>query len=164
MIRRITYTLLAMLVLLLTALNWLLTSASGLRYLESQIHQRALGDFQIHLVGLQGNLLSQFGFEQLRLYDREGLWLEAGETDFEWRPQALLTRTLDAPHVYLSKLTVLRPPKASPSETAAQSTDEGELQLNWQIELGNLTVDALSLPAQWAGQEPWSCRHRPPPT
>lgn len=143
---------------LLAALGlvWLDT-ASGKRLIE-----RALGwataryaPIRVELTGLAGAMPFEPRFDRLRLYDRQGLWLEIESFALDLAAKPLLSGAVEARSISVARIAAIRapdiaspPPQSNPEPV--DPFDPAGLPIK-RVAVGDLSVAALEVGAEMIG-------------
>ncbi len=133
-----------------------LRSDSGRTWLVSQIEAAAStpGEMELTIGRLEGDLTANLTLRDIVLRDAEGAWLTVAGVEVDWRPWALLDRTLEIDGLALSSVELARLP-AAPAEPAgeAEAEDAGGLpRLPLKVRIGRLSADEIALGAPVLGQ------------
>ena len=78
------------------------------------------GGTQVRIGRLEGDLPGSIVIHDLTLGDGDGTWLRLSRGSANWRPAALLTRTLSITHLDLDGLQMLRQPRRPHGESTAE--------------------------------------------
>ena len=106
----------ALMCLMLIAARVFIKSSAGHNFIEAQINSRSFGPIEsVNISGLDGDILSEFSVSNIKIFDKEGLWLEAKDLNMAWSPRPLLKRHVDISSVLVEDITILRQPALNPS-------------------------------------------------
>ncbi|MGE0253386.1 MAG: translocation/assembly module TamB domain-containing protein [Alphaproteobacteria bacterium] len=83
--------------------------------------------------------------ENLRLADRDGIWLTLDRLVIDWRPGGLLAGRLDIDALTVGTLDVMRPPAPAESPTAPPPGDVGLPSLPFDLNLRRLDVARIAV-------------------
>jgi len=148
--RRITHWLgMGLVVILLAAgvLLWLIDTSPGHRFLADRISAIAPSSgLRIRIGRIDGSIYSRASLRDVRLYDPQGLFLEAPELDLNWRPTAWLpTGSIFA--AFQRTLAILyRVPRLRPSPNRRKAILPG-----FDIRIDRLDIRKLRLEPAIAG-------------
>jgi translocation and assembly module TamB len=133
--------------LLLSAAIWMLDSAPGHRLIIDRIGAlRPSSGLRIRIGRIDGSIWNRATLRDLRLYDNQGLFLEAPEIALDWRPAAWVANKLWIRSVDTDLLILHRKPKLQPSPK------KGPLLPGFDIHVGRLRVAKLRLEPPVAGR------------
>lgn len=140
--------LLGVVILALIALRIFITTASGARFIESQINSRSFGRIEaIEISGLSGDPLSAFSVEGLEIKDKDGVWLEASNIDIDWKPFAFLKDHVWIKTLGIEETSVLRRPVLNAGSPDSGSGDDG-----LKITLEQFGLDTVDINEALIGQ------------
>lgn len=136
------------LLLLIALAGTLLDSSAGRRFLTDQIERIAPeSGLRIRVGRIEGSIYRQAVLRDVRLYDRQGLFLRAGEARLDWRPfDFLLRNRLTINDLTIPRAELLRLPDLK--ETA----DDQPILPDFDIRVGRLQVARLRLAPAVAGR------------
>ncbi len=122
--------------LLLFAARVFIKSSAGHSFIEGQVNSRSFGPIEsVTISGLEGDILSDFSVSDIKLFDKEGLWLNANDLNMSWSPGALFKRHLDISSLLVEDISVLRQPTLNPSPPSDPPT----------LSLQEMTLERVSL-------------------
>lgn len=98
---------------------------------------------RIRIGPMQGSLFGDGSIGDISISDRQGVWLKARNIAFSWRPSALLTGHLSAPHLRVENIAILRQPEADPEQP--KSADSSSFVLPVKVAIADLDVSAIDL-------------------
>lgn len=129
-----------------------LSSSSGQDWVARKIESMSQGpDFHLELDGLK--LGSTLGVHGLRVFDGQGMWLEAEDIMVQVELRAALRGAVVLRKVSAGRISVLRlPGTASPAENAADSSMDIEAALALRILVEHLSCPLLELGPEIMGQ------------
>ncbi|MFN2259776.1 MAG: translocation/assembly module TamB, partial [Parasphingopyxis sp.] len=137
--------LLLLVILLLAALD----TPPGRRFIIDQIEQlEPASGLKIRIGRIDGSIYGEMRISDLRLYDPEGLWLEAPELTVDWRPFSFLfsnrlhIESASSDYVILHKLPELIP-----------SAEPQPILPNFDIHIGDLAIERLRIAEGIAGEQ-----------
>lgn len=134
--------------LLLSAAIWLLDSGPGHRLIIDRIGAlQPSSGLRIRIGRIDGSIWNRATLRDLRLYDSQGLFLEAPEIDLDWRPTAWAANKLWIRSAETDLLILHRLPKLKPS------VKKGPLLPGFDIHVGRLRIDRLRLEPAVAGRQ-----------
>jgi len=124
---------------------WLQTEG-GRRWLVATIQQAASGpDATLTLGTLSGRVPFDLTVSEIRMADREGVWLTLRDAHLDLNPWALLARRVEVRELAAAQVAVERPPAPS-AEPQPQSAAQPELpKLPVTIAVDRLSVNELRL-------------------
>ncbi len=133
--------------LLLSAAIWMLDSGPGHRLIIDRISAlKPSSGLRIKIGRIDGSIWNKAKVRDLRLYDSQGLFLEAPEIDLDWRPAAWVANKLWIRNVESDLLILHRKPKLKPS------LKKGPLLPGFDIHIGRLKVAKFRLEPPVAGR------------
>lgn len=133
--------------LLLSAAVWMLDSAPGHRLIIDRISMlRPSSGLRIRIGRIDGSIWNRARIRDLRLYDAQGLFLEAPEIDLDWRPIAWTANKLWIESARSDLLILHRLPRLRPS------AKKGPLLPGFDIHVGRLEIKRLRLEPPVAGR------------
>ncbi|WP_430429975.1 translocation/assembly module TamB domain-containing protein [Oceanicaulis sp.] len=94
----------------------------------------------VQLIGLQGDVLSDFSVERLTLSDEQGVWLEADNVRVAWRARSLLGSTIAVEAVEADRIVVHRRPDLERADASEGGASRG-VRLN-QLRISELVLEA----------------------
>lgn len=112
---------LAILLLLLVTARVVLGGQIGRNLLESQLETREISGQRINMDGVSGDILKTLKVERLTISDAEGVWLDIQDAELDWRPLALLRRTIHVEGLTTGEIDYYRKPELPPSEATPES-------------------------------------------
>lgn len=146
--RRLGFALLGivfLIALLVLIVRVILTQSIGHRFVENQINSRSFGPLEsIQITGLDGDLLSNFTVQSVKILDKDGLWFTAQNVSLDYRALPIFSRHLFIQDLTLGTATVLRRP--------VLNTVEDPKPLNLKITLDKAAIPNLNLAAPVIGQ------------
>ncbi|MFD2501865.1 hypothetical protein ACFSTI_27580 [Rhizorhabdus histidinilytica] len=135
------------LLLLCSAAIWMLDSGPGHRLIIDRIGAlRPSSGLRIRIGRIDGSIWNRATLRDLRLYDNQGLFLEAPEIALDWRPAAWVANKLWIRSVETDLLILHRKPKLQPSPK------KGPLLPGFDIHVGRLRIAKLRLEPPVAGR------------
>ena len=138
----------APIVLLLGALV-LLNTPIGERFLANEISERTLPNgLNIRIGRIEGNLYGKAVLHDVALSDPQGVFLTIPRAEIDWNPRAWLDNRLDIDSFVAQRGTMLRMPELLPSE------EDGPVLPGFDISIGDLRIENLTLAAGLAGDKP----------
>ncbi|MBB5373227.1 translocation/assembly module TamB domain-containing protein [Acidocella aromatica] len=146
--RRALYLLLALLllpVLAVTGLCVALNTGGGRHFAEAEIN--SLAGPTVHVTGLAGHFPADLKLSSLTLADKTGPWLTGISLELRWRPLQLLLGTIAVERLSANTLTITRAPAPS-----GKSGGGGVSLPSLHVQLGQLAIGTLNLPASLAGE------------
>lgn len=133
--------------LLLSAAIWMLDSGPGHRFIIDRIGAlQPSSGLRIRIGRIDGSIWNSATLRDLRLYDSQGLFLEAPEIDLDWRPAAWVANKLWIRSAETDLLILHRMPKLRPS------AEKGPLLTGFDIHVGRLRIGRLRLEPPVAGR------------
>ena len=133
--------------LLASAAIWMLDSGPGHRLIIDRISaMKPSSGLRIRIGRIDGSIWNKAKLRDLRLYDSQGLFLEAPEIDLDWRPAAWIANKLWIRSVETDLLILHRLPKLKPSPR------KGPLLPGFDIHVGKLAIRHLRLDPPVAGR------------
>ncbi|KKC27454.1 translocation/assembly module TamB domain-containing protein, partial [Sphingomonas sp. SRS2] len=133
--------------LLVSAAVWMLDSGPGHRLIIDRISAiKPSSGLRIRIGRIDGSIWNRAKLRDLRLYDSQGLFLEAPEIDLDWRPAAWIANKLWIRTVETDLLILHRLPKLKPSPK------KGPLLPGFDIHIGKLAIRHLRLDRPVAGR------------
>lgn len=135
------------LALLSAFLLWLADTDIGHRFITDQIAaQNPKSGLRIRVGRIDGSIYGKSVLRNVRLYDPQGLFLDASRVELDWSPVAWLRNRLDIDRLAIPLATLHRVPKLNPS-------DERQAILpGFDIRIGSLRVDTLRIEPAVSGQ------------
>ena len=127
--------------------SWL-RGDSGRAWLKQQIEAAVStpGEMELTIGRLDGDLPANLAARDIILRDAEGAWLTIGALELDWRPWALLGRTLEIDGLTLSSVDLARLPATPPEAAAEEAEDSGDpFAFPLQIRLKRLAADEIAL-------------------
>ncbi len=129
------------------ALRFFVTTTPGANWMETQINKRSFGAIKsIHVSGLSGDPLSRFSIETLTLSDENGIWLEANGVSLDWKPFAYLKDHILINTAEIRQTEIFRRPELT------RSTSSGKKD-SLKITLNELTLQTINLGEPVVGQK-----------
>lgn len=122
---KIVIGLIALVVILMTAVRLLAMSSVGRGLVEKQIEALNVSGQRIEIEGLKGDLFSSFRIERLQLRDANGIWAEIEDVRLKWKPDALLGKRVILKELAISDMLISRRPEISPSEETPKKKSSG---------------------------------------
>lgn len=123
----------AVLLLMLVVMLFLCGTDSGRARLVRLI--AAASDGEVNLEGLGGGVPGHISVRELRLRDKNGVWVHAQNVVLDWNVFALLTHSVDINNLYASRVDVQRKPAHRHGGTSSR----------WHIRIAQMQVDRLHL-------------------
>ena len=94
--------LIAVLVLLIAAGRFYITTSSGADFIEDQLNSRSFGPIKgLEVSGLSGDPLNDLQIDRLVIRDNQGAWATAENISLQWQPLKFLGK-----HLYIEDLTI----------------------------------------------------------
>ncbi len=146
--RRAAYILLTLLLLpALAALGLCvaLNTGGGRHFAETEINRLAAPT--VHITGLAGHFPTDIRLANVTLADAKGTWLTGTALELRWRPQQLLLGTVAVDKLSAATIAITRTPAPRGKKSSG-----GTSLPPVKIELGQLSIGTLSLPASLAGE------------
>lgn len=138
----------AMLLLIVGALV-VLNTPVGERFLASRIAATTLPNgLNIRIGRIEGNLYGRAVLHDVVLSDPQGEFLTIPRAEVDWNPGAWLRNRLEIDEFIARRATMSRVPQFLPSE------DDGPVLPGFDIAIGRLEIDRLTLAAGIAGERP----------
>lgn len=135
--------------LLSSAIHWIATGGIGAGIVTSQLDgMRIPGAGQLRLQGLGGDLLGELYAEQIELVDDDGPWLTLNNVTMDWRPMALIRRTVRIESITAQEALLRRSPR---TDDPPQERDGGGPNLALALEA--LRIDRFLVDEEFAGRE-----------
>jgi translocation and assembly module TamB len=143
-LRYLLYAIGLLLLLVIGAIVFVQTG-SGKRLLTSELsRQLSTEDASIEIDGLDGFVPFDMQLSQLRLADRDGVWLKADDIHFDWSPGALLGGSLHIAELRTDRIEIVRSPV---SDDAPEAESDAPFRLpELPSSLPTLIVDRLAVP------------------
>ena len=133
--------------LLLAAAVWMLDTAPGHRLIIDRVSALAPSSgLRIRIGRIDGSIWNKARIRDLRLYDAQGLFLEAPEIDLDWRPVAWIANKLWIRRAESDLVILHRSPRLRPT------TKKGPLLPGFDIHVGSLSVKRLRLEPGLSGK------------
>lgn len=146
-LRRLAIGLAIVVLVLVLAVRLFAMTPMARSLVEARIEAMSIRGQSVEIEGLEGDLLGLVRVDKITLSDDEGVWLIARDTELDWSPLALLSRTLSLRQITVEQVALARPPqlaaRASPSNSQASPFKRYRLEY--------LTVAALILEQGIAG-------------
>ncbi|MZR32204.1 translocation/assembly module TamB domain-containing protein [Sneathiella litorea] len=129
-----------------------LQTDSGRALLVDQVNTVASspGEFELELGPLDGNIFSDFTFQNMRLRDAKGEWLSAENIAVSWAPIDLFSGTLTVNAVTAKTLSVNRQPELPASEASEEPAGMPSLPID--IRLSRLEINEIKIAEPVVGQ------------
>ncbi|MGD1878671.1 MAG: hypothetical protein ACFB13_14380, partial [Kiloniellaceae bacterium] len=112
------------------------------------------GEMELSIGALEGSLPETLKARDIVLRDAEGPWLTVAALEIDWRPWALLGRTLDVERLKLTGVDLARLPASG--EPVSEAEDGGGagalLDFPLNVRVGRVAVDEIALGAPVLGQ------------
>lgn len=137
-------------VAVLGAFTWL-QSDGGRAWLAAEIADALTtpGEQEATIEGLEGSIPAAMRLTELRLADKDGIWLRVEAASLDWSPLALLTRRLEIERLAAARIEIARLPQ---SETTEETDEDFAFpSLPVDIALQELTVEEVALGADVLG-------------
>jgi autotransporter translocation and assembly factor TamB len=139
--------LIALLVLLIAAGRFYITTSSGADFIEKQLNSRSFGPIEgLEVSGLSGDPLSELKIESLKVRDKEGVWATAENISLQWQPLKFLSKHLYIEDLNIADIDIQRKPVLN--ETAPSEPSDNPLT----VTLDNFETPSLSLGEPVIGQ------------
>ncbi len=135
------------LLLALAIAVWAVDTGPGHRLIVDRIGKLAPSSgLRIRIGRIEGSIWNRMRIRDLRLYDPQGLFLQAPAIDLDWRPAAWLRNKLDIRALQAGLVIVHKPPKLRPGR------EGGPILPGFDIAIGRLRIDRLRLEPAVAGR------------
>lgn len=106
------------LLLLLALVLWIADTSIGHRFIVDQIAaQSPKSGLRIRVGRIDGSIYNKAVLRNVRVYDPQGLFLDASEVRLDWTPIAWLRNRLDIDSLHIPLATLHKLPRLRPSET-----------------------------------------------
>lgn len=120
-LRRLPLTLaLILAVLVITGVLFLKTEAGLRTAIALGTSLAASDDLTVEVGEVSGAIASDFTLTDIRVADRDGVWLTVDRARLDWSPSALLSGVLSAANLDVGRVAVLRRPVPATAETPAR--------------------------------------------
>lgn len=148
-LRRLAYelaTLLLAIAFLLAVGLAILDTAPGHRWVADWIGQfETSSGLRVRIGRIEGSLFGESKLRNVAVLDQHGIFFTSPEIDLDWAPEAWLYHKLDINRVHADRATLIRLPKLKPS------TGKGAILPNFDIRVGELSVDRLDVEREVTG-------------
>jgi translocation and assembly module TamB len=146
LLRWIIFGMLGLLGLALVAV-WSVDTGPGHRFILDRIAQLAPSSgLRIRIGRIDGSIWGEATLRDVRVYDPQGLFLEAPEIDLDWRPAAWLANRLHINRLESDLVILHRLPKLKPS------AKKGPLLPGFDIHIGSLDIKHLRIEPPVTGE------------
>jgi translocation and assembly module TamB len=126
--------------LLFAFLLWLADTSIGHRFIADQIAAQApKSGLRIRVGRIDGSIYNKAILRNVRVYDPQGLFLDASEVRLDWAPAAWLRNRLDIDRLHIPLATLHKLPKLLPSETRRP------ILPGFDIRIADLRIDRLRI-------------------
>lgn len=126
---------------------WALDTGPGHRFLIDRIERLApASGLKIRIGRIDGSIYGSARLRDLRVYDAQGLLLDAPDVALDWRPYAWLSNRLQIHSLHAPLATLHKAPKFNPSEK------KGPILPGFDIRVDRLAIDRLRFEPAIAGQ------------
>jgi translocation and assembly module TamB len=120
---------------------WAIDTGPGHRFIVDRIAGLSIpSGLKIRVGRIDGSIWGQVTLRDLRLYDPQGLFLEAPEVDLDWRPAAWIANRLDIRRLESDLVVLHRLPKLRPSTAKRKAILPG-----FDIRIGALDIEWLRI-------------------
>ncbi len=141
------FALIALLVLLIAAGRFYITTSSGADFIEEQLNSRSFGPIEgLEVSGLSGDPLNQLKIDSLKIRDKEGVWATAEDISLQWQPLKFLTKHLYIEDLNIAYIDIQRKPVLN--ETAPSEPSDKPLT----VTLDNFETPSIMLAEPVIGQ------------
>ncbi|MGI9434762.1 MAG: translocation/assembly module TamB domain-containing protein [Geminicoccaceae bacterium] len=133
-----------LLLVIVIAVLALIQTAPGKRFLADRLSAALTSpDAGVEIIGIEGWVPIDLRIEELRLADRNGVWLAASKVGASWSPSALLRGRIEIDAISAEHIRFARPPLIEEQEPA----NDGPFKLpELPTSLPPITLDRLSVP------------------
>jgi translocation and assembly module TamB len=133
-------------ILIAALLLWIADTSIGHRFIADRIAaQSPASGLRIRVGRIDGSIYSKARLRDVRLYDRDGVFLHVSDTRLHWAPTGWLANRLDITSLDIPAATLYKIPKFHPS------AKKGPILPGFDIHIGRLTVDRLMIEPSVAG-------------
>lgn len=127
----------------------LMTGQTGRDIVEDLLDGRQIAGYgELQVSGLSGNPLDRLTISRLTVSDADGVWLEASDIVFDWKPRSLIGR-----HVEIQTLSVQTAGMSRRPVVAEREGGGGGGIPRWQISVDDLSLDEFHVAEPVAGQD-----------
>ena len=135
------------LLFLLAGLLVLLDSAPGHRFIVDRVGRfETASGLRISIGRIDGSIFGKSQLKNVRVADRDGVFLTSPNIKLDWAPGAWLANKLRIDSITAERVTLTRLPKLKPS------TKKGPILPGFDIKVGELRIDRLEVSENVGGQ------------
>ena len=128
---------------------WAIDTGPGHRFILDRIAGLSIpSGLKIRIGRIDGSLWGEVTLRDVRLYDLNGLFLEAPEVDLDWRPAAWIANRLDIRSLESDLVVLHRLPRLRPSKARRKAILPG-----FDIHIGELDIQRLRIGPAVTGTE-----------